>query len=102
MTSRVAEIRTSELDAVEVELLMPAISHRDHVALVAGGNYRSVGNLMRSLNFRGAVMECLDKNSSTWLWEIDAVDISLPLGIRKVVLCSIFFCTILTSMTKVK
>jgi hypothetical protein len=43
MTSRVAEIRTSELDAVEVELLMPAISHRDHVALVAGGNYRSVG-----------------------------------------------------------
>jgi hypothetical protein len=29
-------------------------------------------------------MECLDKNSSTWLWGIDAVDISLSLGIRNV------------------
>jgi len=47
-------------------------------------------------------MECLDKNSSTWFWEIDAVDISLSLGIRKVVLRGIFSCTILTSMTKVK
>jgi len=41
--SRVAEIWTSELDAVEVELLMPAAGHCDCVARVAGGNYCSVG-----------------------------------------------------------
>lgn len=46
-------------------------------------------------------MECLDKKSSTWFSGIDAVDSSLSLGTRKVVLCGIF-CTILMSMTKVK
>ncbi|KAG8051080.1 hypothetical protein GUJ93_ZPchr0009g142 [Zizania palustris] len=62
-------------------------------------NYRSVG---KPVNISGAGMECLDRKSRTWFSGMDAVDISLSLGIRKVVLCGIFFCTILMSMTKVK
>lgn len=50
----------------------------------------------------GAGMECLDRNSITWLSGMVAVDSILSLGIRKVVLCGIFSCTILMSMTKVK
>lgn len=40
---RVAEIRSGELDAVDVELLVPAVGHCECVTRVAGGNYRSIG-----------------------------------------------------------
>ena len=68
----------------------------------AVGTIVALGSLMRSLNMSGAGMECLDRNSITWLSGMVAVDSILSLGIRKVVLCGIFSCTILMSMTKVK
>lgn len=40
---QVAEIRTCELDAVEVELLMLDVGYSDHVTQVAGGDYCSIG-----------------------------------------------------------
>lgn len=68
----------------------------------AVGTIVALGSLMRSSNMSGAGMECLDRNSITWLSGMVAVDSILSLGIRKVVLCGIFSCTILMSMTKVK
>lgn len=38
-----AEIRTCELDAIEVELLMLDVGYGDRVTQVAGGDYGSIG-----------------------------------------------------------
>uniref|UniRef100_A0A0E0MKX6 BZIP domain-containing protein n=1 Tax=Oryza punctata TaxID=4537 RepID=A0A0E0MKX6_ORYPU len=93
-------------DGLVAELMLGEVSEdvsKDRFAPEAGPGAAVAGaSLMKSSNMSGAGMECLDRNSSTWLSGMVAVDSILSLGIRKVVLCGIFSCTILMSMTKVK
>ena len=59
-----------------------------------------LGSLLKYI--RSARLECLSKRSSTWFSGTDGVESIMSLGIKKVVFCGIFSCTILVSTTKVK